>query len=623
MNKRINRYSAEASAALPNACFLLACAAVAFVLLRDASGTALVLWRPEAEYWGYLAVLQQWLQNPAALSNPLVRDAALSAQFVPLFWLLAGVGRLLGMDAMQLMTAAGLINFVLLATGLKLFLGDYFRHSWAAFLGLLVLFCGWGLTGSGPGVYQLRNFLQIAADPSTFAFALSLIAFWVTMRLLRSDATMVLWALALLLLVALVFVSHPLSGLFCVLACGLLAVTEFATSLWGRLAVFVAAVAGLAAAELWPFFSVWKLTLGLYPDGLQSWSADAVLAAAPEQHAARHWAAILYDPSALLAVLGVSLLGLLAILRLLQRGEQPFIVYGAALMLLPYAFNLVVDVPLAHRFLLNAVFFLQLALVWGWLRLFSLWSEMPRSILATPMLLLSLAGGAAMLGANYWLLQQNRQGNVFAAQTLQLQDSRSATAGLSVPALYRELLAPLSDAAVVLAPPATGWPVPAFRGRVVALLNPNPLLPDMSERQTLTREFFYAAPTDLQRVATVQRYAVSHVLLNQADADLHRDLQTWLNSYGRTVTAQGDYRVYELAPALQQIRLPQPATAEAEPVEAAAAAKPAQPESPPAAVQAPADSSAEAPQATEETAEPRQFGAPIAAPVLDPERHGG
>ncbi len=594
-------------------------------MLRDASGTALVMWRPEAEYWGYLAVLQQWLQNPDALVNPLVRDAALSTHFVPLFWLLAGVGRLLGMDAIQLMTAAGIINFVLLATGLKLFLGDYFRHSWAPFLGLLVLFCGWGLAGSGPGVYQLRNFLQIAGDPSTFAFALSLIAFWVTMRLLRSDATMVLWVLALLLLLALVVVSHPLTGLFCALACGLLAVTEFATSLWGRLAVFVAVAAGLAAAELWPFFSVWKLVLGLYVDSWQSWSADALFAAATEQNVARHWAAILYDPSALLAVLGVSLLGLLAVLRLLQRGEQPFIVYGAVLMLLPYAVNLVADVPQAHWFLLYAVFFMQLALIWGWLRLFSIWSEIPRSILATPMLLLSLAGGAAMLGANYWLLQQDRQGNVYAAQTLQLQDSRAATAGLSVPALYRELLAPLSDAAVVMAPPPAGWPVPAFKGRIVALLNPNPLLPDMAERQAASREFFYAAPDDLQRVATVQRYAVSHVLINQADTDLHRDLQTWLDSYGRPVTTQGSYRVYELAPALQQIRLPTPVPAAAEPAEAAASASasPAQSKSQPPAAQAPADSAAEAPQATDEAAEPRQFGAPIAAPVLDPERHGG
>lgn len=616
---------------MPNGLFLLLCAAIAVSLLWDTSTTALVAWVPASDYWAQVAVLQHWLQYSGSLVNPLVNDTALSPDFVPLFWALADIGRLLGLDAIQLMTAAAIINFLLLATGLRLFLSDYFRHAWTPFIGVLVLFFCWGVAGSGPGLFQLRNFLHIAGDPSTFAFALSLVAFWVTMRLLRSEVTLPVWATALLLLVALGFVSHPLTGLFCVTACVLLVATEFSSSKVARLVALAATFGGLAAAELWPFFSVWKLVLGLYGGGAEAWSAAALLAAPLEQVGTNYWSGVLYDPSALLGLLGVSLLGVVALFRLMQRGEQPFIVYGALLMLLPYALNLLFDIPLAHRFLLFAVFFLQLALIWGWLRLISAWSEIPRPFSAAPLLLLSVLGGVALLVANAWLVQQEKQGRVFAAHTLQLEDSRVLTQGASVPGLYRELLEPLADDAVVLADPVAGWPVPAFRGRVVSLLNPNPMLPDMHARMSAGEEFLQQSPEDLQRVATVQRYDISHVLVNRSNPQLHASLQPWLNSYSRLVAERGNYRMYELAAALHTISLPEPEPEEpvveavadtVEPQPSAAESRP-QPERPARGSETPGAASGEGETADQEADAPRSFGAPIAAPVLDPERHGG
>ncbi len=618
--------------------FLLACAALIVAMFWDNATGALVLWSPTADYWADVAVLREWLQNGAPLSNPLVNDSGLSARFVPHLLALSVIGKLLGMDAIQLMVVGGVVNVVLIAIGLRLFLSYYFRQAWAPFLGVLVLFTFWGVAGigpgNGPGIFQLRNFLHIAAGPSSFAFGISLIGFWVTMRLLRSGTVLPIWALSLVTLQALVFVSHPLTGLFCASGCLLLVFTEFSTSVVTQLAAIVAVLVGLAVAELWPFFSVWKLTLGLYGIETADWVSAALFNAPLEGIATRAWGDALYDPSTVVAVLGLSLLGVPVVLRLMQRGEQPFVVYGVLLMLVPYLLNTVFTIPLAHRFLLFGVFYLQLALVWGWLRLISAWSEIPRPPLATPILLLSVLVGIFAATTNVWLVFQEKAGHVISGQTLNLVDSRSVLPdGINVPDLYGDLLQPVAEDGVVLATPATGWPVPAFKGRVVALLNHNPLLPDGMERAQASDAFFYQAVDDVERIAIIQRYKVSNVLVYLDDPGLHADLIPWLSSYSRLVASRGAYRMYELATALQRVQLPQPPAEEAdrrEVPDAASAVASGRPE-PDGRVTEPRDSALpvisepapdDASQAPDGEA-PRSFGAPIAPPVLDPERHGG
>jgi len=540
------------------------------------------------------------------------------------------------MDAIQLMVVGGVFNFLLIAIGLRLFLSYYFRLVWAPFLGLMVLFTFWGIAGfgagSGPGVFQLRNFLHVAADPSNFAFGLSLICFWATMRLLRSDTAMPLWAVVLVILQALIFVSHPLTGLFCASGCVLLVFTEFSTSIVAQLGAIVGVLAGLALAELWPYFSVWKLTLGWYGAETAGWAPAAMLGAPLERVGAEAWSVALYDPSTIFAVLGLSLLGVPVLFRLMQRGEQPFIIYGALLMLVPYALNAVFAIPLAHRFLLFAVFYFQLAVIWGWLRLISAWSEVPRPATGTPLLLLSVIVGAFAVTLSGWLVLQEKDGRVFSSQTLQLVDSRSTLPnGVNVMDLYGELLLPVAKDGVVLTTPALGWPVPAFKARVVALLNDNALVPDGPARTRAANEFFYQPVDDMQRIATIQRYNVSNVLINIDDAALHAELVPWLNSYSRLVANNGAYRMYELASALHSVKLPQPETPETEvdavdssvdtpvpdrPARDSRADVPARP-----AVSQPAGDEPAADAPDDEA--PPSFGAPIAPPVLNPERHGG
>jgi len=623
LNKRINRYSADSSAVIPNGLFWIACIGIAVCLLRDAVTGSLVLYVPWADYWEYTAVLKEWLQHFPTPVNPQVDDPSLSSRFMPYFWLLTLLGRTFNLNGVQLMAVSAGVNFVVLAVGLKLFLTSYFRHAWAPFIGVLVIFGFWGVGYNWPNFYQLRSFFYVAGYPSTFVFGLSLMSFWVTLRLLRGGSLMPLWTVLLTLAAAGMFLCHPPTGVFGIIGCGLLALTEGRGSRFAPLLALAALLVGMALAELWPFFSVWKLVLGMYGLGVERWFDLADLVSPAARFSSGAWAHPLYDPRVVVTSLGLALLGLPLLLWLFLRREHPFIVYGALLMALPYVLNLFIAIPMGDRFLLYVTTFMQLAIIWGWLQLISGWSAIPRAPGTAPLLLMSMAGGALIVAGNSWLASLEFKGKTLYPPSLSIVARRSATPdGMTVPDLYTQLLAPVPAGATVLATPPVGWPIPSIKGKVVALRNENPLLLDQSRRYKQVADFFYRPVDDLHRIAILQRYDAHYVLINTTDAPMHAAVIPWLDAYGNVVAQRGPYRMYQMSAALYKVRLP-----EAEP-QSAPPAMPVEPEPDTESKVSPVAPSSPAPrlrgeqsgdnpdQQPEDEAAP-SFGAPIAAPIVD------
>jgi len=623
LKKRINRYSAETASALPYGLFAAACAAIIWVVAGDVLAGSLAAFVPQADYWEFVAVLREWLQNPASPGNPLVDDPALSARFMPWFWLLTMTGQVFVLNPEQLLGIGAVVALLTILAGMFLFSREYFRNPWAPFISLLVLFTFWGSSGHWPGIYQLRNFVYIAAYPSTLVFGLSLVSFWVTMRLLQSDRALPLWAAGLAVLTTIMFLTHPITGLFGVTGCILLALTESTNSLIKRLTALLVIVAGLALTELWPYFSVWKFVLGLYGPGLEDLVGLRVLDGFHIGMGMVEAAAPLYEPMVIVGSLGLSLLGLPIVIYLLKKSRRPFIVYGAFLMLLPYVLNIIVDMPTAHNYLFFAAIYFQFAIVWGWLRLIGSWQSIPRPVFAVPGMLFSVVAGAGLVIANITLLNLEYEGRELSFASMSVEAVHaSAEEGNRVPQIYGSLLAPVANDAIVLAMPDTGWPVAAVKGRVVANSRDNSMLADQQERLQAAREFFLWPAEDLDRVATIQQYSVSHVLIDTSDSELHEDVGPWLDSYSQLVSEQGSLKIYQLAEALHQVKLPEP--------EAPAMVEAAFTVETTTAKATKDDTDSELvvsdPRRESHSAEPqddsRSFGAPIAKPLFEAEPSG-
>jgi hypothetical protein len=69
--------------------------------------------------------------------------------------------------------------------------------------------------------------------------------------------------------------------------------------------------------------------------------------------------------------------------------------------------------------------------------------------------------------------------------------------------------------AVILADARSAWPLPTFGPRIVSLFHPNPLVPDESKRSARVRRFFSPRSNEAERLATIDAYGVTHVLVNR------------------------------------------------------------------------------------------------------------
>lgn len=629
LKKRVNRYSADIESPLATLCYGLFSLLVGGWLVWDVLNIQLVTYVADAAYWEYVAVLREWLSNPDAPANPQVAATTLSARFMPYFWLLAAAGRTFNLTATQLLAVSTVINFTLIVLGLKLFLRAYFRNGWAPFVGLIVLFTFAGAGLAEANVYQLRSLFYVASYPASFAFGLSLIVFWLTLAVLRDDLSPVIAAPALAALAALLFLSDPLTGIFGLVGCFLLSVTE---PLGSRRTVGIALgalVAGMVAAELWPYFSVWKLTLGLYPGSAAPEVAASAGLTPVERFASQAWDHPLYDPRFVFGTLGLSLLGLPLVGWMLLTRQHWFIVLGTLAMGIPYLLNLFVPVTNGPAYLLLVAVYLQLAIVWAWLTLIEAWDEIPRPVLARPALLVTGVAAAAIVAGNMWMVTLEFTGRTLEAGTFTVVPQRVAGT-TNMLTQYRALLSPVDSDAVVLASPRTGWVVPAVNGKVVSLLHPNPLLSDAGERHKATEDFFNRPASDLRRAQVAQTYDADYVIVDTGSSRRSEQLDGWLQQYAQPLNQSGDLLLYRLSPAVDAVVIPEPApalaaensavTPDREAADAPPRAAPARSSRPASAAPAsPAEPETEAEDGTEA---PRSYGAPIAAPILDPERHG-
>ncbi|MGI9289655.1 MAG: hypothetical protein ACR2QG_00095 [Gammaproteobacteria bacterium] len=538
-------YQESVDAVRANTLYFILTAAFGALLVWDAMYIPLVTFAPLADYWEHAALLTEWLNNFSDPANPHVNDPSLSSGYMPLYWVLTLIGVTLGLDAFDLLAISAVFNYVLIAIGLHLFLKNYFRDNWAPVLGYIAIFLCWGISWNWPNLYHMPSFFYVAGYPSSFVFGLSLVSFYISLRLMRREGSELTHAILLCFLTALMFVSDPLTGVFGVVGCGLLALLCRSDGIGLRLIALFAVLMGLFFAEQWPYFSPWNLSLGLYGSGMEQWSGAEEGMGILERLRSGVWEHIFYSPELVFTIIGPALLGLPLCIWLLIRGDYIFIVCGAAIMAVPYLLHPFIEVPLAHRFLLFVVTYFQFAIVAAGLAIKESWFTRPRPPLAVPLMLGMLGFIAVLIVLNIYLFSIEFSGSTLNPKTLEIEDKHGQLPeSKSVVEIYQQLTQPLADDSVVLATPMHGWPLPAVKGKVVSLYHENPMLIDQQQRYAETMRFFEQSLSDAERTQVIGDYRPDHLLLVGQPAT--SNLTTWLNRHALLVAKVGDYRMFRL-----------------------------------------------------------------------------
>lgn len=251
-------------------------------------------------------------------------------------------------------------------------------------------------------------------------------------------------------------------------------------------------------------FSILEVVLWKVPgDGLTGFLEDASRVEALEDELN-----YFFDLRQVITALGPALLGIPCVLYLALARRHPFLVYGFLLMAAPYTVNVFwAVVPLGHRFVYFAVFYLHMALVWLGLRGVDLARKQTHNDQIRPKKKALAAMVAITLFASFlWNL-------TYAAAHFGYTYFRKEP----VPVVMKRLSPFLKEDSVVLAPLRTAWPIPSFQGKVVGLLGVHAMVPDDRRRSTDVAAFFEADISNERRLEILKRYNVSHVLFEASD----------------------------------------------------------------------------------------------------------
>ena len=459
---------------------LLTCVAV-YYLLQVSNG----LW--VEDFWDHSAAVSALMRD---LVHP--RHAQLAVDqphvfFTPYSLMVACAARLFGLSAIEALALFGLFNGALLVVGLRRYLRAMGIEDGQGvlFYGILLILFLWGAgRWDYSGFFHVGILKFVLPYPSAFASGLALLG----LALNRSvDAPGInLRRLAVLALLAIVMLTHPVAFVFMVAGLFADAITRSRRRGEAILAALILVLAAVAISLLWPYYPFLRLSLGaaniyhasngaMYRNLLgATWPVIVLLPFA--------WRQLADARNRIMILTAVLLFGLYVAAWIFQKYS-----YGRAISYVVLLAQLVIAQRLAQ-----------------WDRTW--FARPPMRRYGPPLIVLALC----TLG----------MGEIKATVTRALTAANSLVNGR--PVLHRMTFGHLEflrdkiePGSVVLANLDTSWIIPTFGAKVVALLHPHAFIGDLDRRgQDLAEFFSTGAPREL-RERTIEHYGVRYILLSR------------------------------------------------------------------------------------------------------------
>jgi hypothetical protein len=474
-------------------CLILLPLAVFFSLVRP--------WGQTADLWETAAAVRAVAQNFAHPQNPLLDlPGSTSPRFTPytLFWGAVMSGS--GLSVLAVMALAGISNFLLFVTGLFRFVSRITRAGILPTYMLLIMLIVWGTGYGEANGYQLRLFFETLPYVGIFAYGVTFHAVGYLRKFLDFQRPRDVAFYTLLM--AIVFVTHPITAAFGFVAAVAMLMAERD---WRKLVLMQGVpLLALIAALMWPYFDYWKvLTRG---------SGEAWFVAPLFQNQVE--------------ALGSALVGIPIVVYYALKQRHPFVVYGLVLCLVVYFMSYVFQILIGSRFLLFAVFFMHLAIA---VYLYEHGMHRRRHLEGW----LSSHGYLLIIVFVVFVPGMWNRAHELAKHVRRMYDP---------PAHFHAYVSPvrpsfflkdqLAERNVVLADDSTAWVVPAITGaKIVSQQKGDPLITaEINVRRQSVQAFLYRPISTRERVAIIRRYRVTHILLDENRANewnetLLRDLE--------------------------------------------------------------------------------------------------
>ena len=477
--------------------FLLTCIA-AYYLLQVSDG----LWVDD--FWDHSAAVSALMRD---LMHPRQAQLAIDQPFVfftPYSLMVACAARIFGLSSIDALALFGLFNGALLVYGLRRYLRamEIEDEQGVLFYGILCILFLWGTGSWGYSGFFHIDFLKFVLPyPSAFATGLALLGLALN-RATRAPGVN-LQRLAVLAILVVVMLSHPVAFVFMVAGLFADAVTRSRRRAEAILTVLILVLAAVALSLLWPYYPFVRLSLGaanvyhlsngaMYLNVLgATWPVIVLLPFAGR---------LLTDArNRPLVVTAVLLLGL----------------YVAAGVVQKYSYGRVIS----YVMLLSQLVIAQRIAMWD--RTF--FSQPAARRYGAPLIVLALCV--------LWM------GEIQATVTRALTAANSLVKGR--PDMRRMTFGHLEflrdkiePGSVVLANLETSWIIPTFGAKVVALLHPHAFIEDLDRRRQDLEGFFSTGTPRAQRARTIEHYGVRYILLSKTRDAAWQEISDQFSSNG-------------------------------------------------------------------------------------------
>jgi hypothetical protein len=208
------------------------------------------------DFWVHLGAVREFAHSLLHPANPLVIGGAHDPYMSPYAFVLGATVRVTSLDAVTVLTVAGIANLVLLLFAIRRFVQLVSSAEFAPVLSLLFVLTAWGI---GPwrwsGFFSLNSLGTVLPLSSTFASAVGLLTIVALCTWLRHGDRRQLIAVAVG--GVLVVLCHPLTATWVALVGLGFVISEMRPSnLRRRFALGAVVVCAGLIAAVWPFFSI-------------------------------------------------------------------------------------------------------------------------------------------------------------------------------------------------------------------------------------------------------------------------------------------------------------------------------------------------------------------------------
>ncbi len=451
------------------------------------------------DFWEHSAVvneLSKHLMNP---NNPIIKTTIPHAFFTPYSLLVAIFSKITNQNSIQSLEYFAFFNLLFFLLAFYLFCknisGEYYSL-FAAFSLIFILF----FWGKDPwiwsGFYHIWALPNMLSYPSTFAMSLSLLILSIVVK--NQPQEKYLKNLIIILLNAIVFITHPPTGIF--LYIGITSLNFSFNNYSVKQCIVkssVLIIPSFLLCLLWPYFNIIDLLVGNNVD------INRVNRALFSRVISINWPLLLIIPG----------------LFIVKRNKiYYFFLIAIILMAMVFVGGYILNINGLSRLISNIMMFTQFLIAYLVVQLIKervTFGKIYLTAISIAFLISLFINFQSIKNSSYYRLLSKKNIEYYSKYEF-----------------LRNLVQP---DAIILSDENSNWIIPSFNGKVIASKHAICWIDDINERRDAVKSFFYEANPDILRQDIIQKYHPDFLLIDYSKVHFKDSTRQWIKSIGYTL----------------------------------------------------------------------------------------